>query len=79
MSDTERQRLEKIIKPIVEGQLRSYAQGHPQLLKAVHWGLKKPGSTPLDSFVSSGSKRITTALLSKETIERLRSAISSGQ
>ncbi len=67
--------LERIIRPIVEGQLRTYGNAHPGLVESVDWGQHK-GCTKLDAFVNSGSKRITNALLCDETIARLRSALS---
>lgn len=67
--------LERIIRPIVEGQLKTFALSHPALVESVDWGQHK-GDTKLDSFVNSGSKRITRALLCTETIARLRSALS---
>lgn len=67
--------LESIIRPIVEGQLRNLAHSHPALVDAVDWGLHF-GVPKIETFVNSGSKRITRALLCDETVARLRSALS---
>ena len=62
---------EKIIRPIVEGQIRDFIKGHPSILKGVNW--YKPRSDKATTLMNSLSKRITRALCSEDTRERLRS------
>jgi hypothetical protein len=65
--------LARVIKPIVEGQLRTFAVAHPAVIEAVDWRHNHPSK--LDAFVSSVAKRVSNALLCEETQARLRSAL----
>lgn len=64
--------LERVIRPIVEGQLRSFANDHPCLLEKANWARTKPA---LQTFVDSGAKRILRDLLCAETRMRLMAAL----
>ena len=65
--------LEAVIRPIVEGQVRSFTHDHPEVLDAVDW--YKPRSDKRATFVNSVSKRILCDLLCSETRMRLISAL----
>ena len=69
--------LEKVIRPIVEGQLKTFGHAHPAVVEAVDWRYSQP--TKLDAFVASAAKRIITALLADQTVDRLRSALEVGK
>lgn len=62
--------LEKIFRPIVEGQLRSYVADHPEVLA----GLRGSKGTKHRAFVASVSKRILGDLLCAQTRMRLAAA-----
>lgn len=64
---------ERIIRPIVEGQLRGMVKEHPTLLDGVLWF--KPKTNKEDVFVNSAAKRIINDLACDENIARLRSAL----
>lgn len=68
--------LERIIRPVVEGQLRSFVTDHPEVLAAVRW-YRPRGRTvdPTTTFVNSISKRITRDLISDANRARLRNAL----
>jgi hypothetical protein len=53
--------LEKIIRPIVEGQIRGFIKEHPSILKGVDWYRVK-GRDPAQSLIGSLSKRIVRDL-----------------
>lgn len=62
--------LEKIIRPIVEGQIRGFLKEHPSIVAAVDW--YKPRKDKATTFVNSLAKRIVldlTCLLTRERIE----------
>jgi hypothetical protein len=65
--------LEKVIRPIVEGQVRSFANDHPEAVEAVNWF--KPRKDKRVTFVNSLSKRIIRDLLCPETRVRLVAAL----
>lgn len=65
--------LERVIRPIVEGQLRSLVNDHPRILDAVDWF--KPRHDKAQTFVNSAAKRIISDLLCSETRMRLISAL----
>lgn len=62
--------LEKIIRPIVEGQIRGFMQEHPSILQAVDW-YKIDGRDPAAIFIGSLSKRIIRDLTCGSTTARL--------
>jgi hypothetical protein len=65
--------LERIIRPIVEGQLYSFVNDHPEILDAVDW--YKPRKDKRVTFVNSVAKRIVSDLLCPETRVRLEAAL----
>jgi hypothetical protein len=65
--------LEKVLRPIVEGQVRSFANDHPEVVAAVDW--YKPRVDKKTTFVNSLSKRIIRDLLCAETRVRLIDAL----
>lgn len=66
--------IENIIRPIVEGKLRTLVQEHPELLDCVLW-YKVEGEDREDVFVNSAAKRIVNDLVSEATAERLRTVL----
>lgn len=65
--------LEAIIRPIVEGQVRSFTNDHPEVVAAVNW--YKPSKDKRQTLVNSMSKRIVRDLLCAETRMRLVAAL----
>lgn len=65
--------LEKIIRPIVEGQIRGFLKEHPSIIKAVDW--YKPRTDKEKTFVNSLSKRIVRDLLCGNNVSRIRAAL----
>lgn len=65
--------LEAVLRPIVEGQLRSFLADHPSILKGVDWF--KPRQDKGVTFVGSVAKRIMNDLLCPQTRARLRAAL----
>jgi hypothetical protein len=65
--------LEKIIRPIVEGQIRGFIKEHPVVLSAVDW--YKPRQDKTETFVNSMAKRIVRDLTCPLTRARLESAL----
>lgn len=65
--------LERVLRPVVEGQLRSLIRDHPSILTGVDWyqGRKDKETT----FVNSAAKRILRDLLCSDTRVRLVAAI----
>lgn len=63
--------LERVLRPIVEGQIRSYLNDHPEIAEA-YAGKYRP---KLDGVVRSLSKRILRDLLCAQTRMRLAAAI----
>jgi len=66
--------LEKIIRPIVEGQIRGFLKEHPQILTAVDW-YKPRRDDKATTFVNSLAKRIVRDLLCPSTRARLAAVI----
>lgn len=66
--------LEAVLRPIVEGQIRSFANDHPEVLCAVNWF--KPRKDRKSTFVNSVAKRIMRDLLCTETRVRIGVACS---
>mgnify|MGYP001586950427 CR=1 FL=1 len=64
--------LERIIRPIVEGQVRSFLHDHPEIADA-HAGKLRPGVTKAEALTGSIAKRIIRDLLCAETRVRLAS------
>lgn len=65
--------LEKIIRPIVEGQIRGFVKEHPSVLDGVDW--YKPRLDKKTSFVNSLAKRIVRDLCCEQTMARLTVAL----
>lgn len=65
--------LEKIIHPIVEGQIRGFLKEHPKLVEAVDW--YKPRKDKATTFTNSLAKRIVRDLTCGTTAARLRKAL----
>lgn len=65
--------LGKIIRPIVEGQIRGFLKEHPGIIGAVDW--YKPRKDKGETFVNSLSKRIVRDLISGDTRVRLVRAL----
>ena len=65
--------LEKIIRPIVEGQIRGFIKEHPSILKGVDW--YKPRTDPAVTLTNSLAKRIVLDLTCGNTAARLAAAL----
>lgn len=65
--------LEKIIRPIVEGQIRGFLKEHPGIVDAVDW--YKPRKDKATTFVNSLAKRIVRDLTCGITTARLETAL----
>lgn len=65
--------LEKIIRPIVEGQIRSFIYDHPSILLGVDW--YKPRQDKTETLINSLSKRIMRDLLCANTSARMGTAL----
>lgn len=66
--------LDAIIKPIVEGQIRSYLNDHPEIAEA-YIGKRRPGLSKREALVNSIAKRISNDLLCAHTRERIKQAV----
>lgn len=66
-------KLAKVIRPIVEGQIRSFIHSHPNIITGVDWRYSQ--ATPSEALVASIAKRIVRELLSDQTRVRLSAAI----
>lgn len=75
-SPTQTPELERIIRPIVEGQIRGFVIEHPEVLNAVDWF--KPRKDRTTTFVNSLAKRIVRDLCCKKTAERIVAACGEG-
>lgn len=64
--------LEKIIRPIVEGQIRGFLKEHPAVLANVDWYKKRTDKAT--TFTNSLAKRITRDLLCDGTRQRIEDA-----
>lgn len=65
--------LEKVIRPIVEGQIKGFLKEHPSIVEAVDW--YKPRSNKSITFTNSLSKRIVRDLTCSKTRARLAAAL----
>jgi len=65
--------LERIIQPIVEGQIKGFLKEHPKIVEAVDW--YKPRDDKAQTFINSLSKRIVRDLTCEMSIARLAAAI----
>lgn len=65
--------LERIIRPIVEGQIRGFLKEHPEIVEAVTW--YKPRKDKAQTFVNSLSKRIVRDLTCRTTSARIEAAV----
>lgn len=65
--------LERVIRPIVEGQIRGFLKEHPVIVAAVDW--YKPRDDKATTFINSLSKRIVRDLTCGTTTARLREAL----
>lgn len=65
--------LERIIRPIVEGQIRGFLKEHPGIVKAVDW--YKPRKDKATTFTNSLSKRIVRDLTCATVSARLETAL----
>ena len=68
---------ERIVRRIVEGQVRGFAKEHPVVVEAVDW--YKPRIDKQTTFVNSISKRIVRDLLCPSSRARLVEALLSSQ
>jgi hypothetical protein len=65
--------LAKIIRPIVEGQIRSFIHSHPNIVKGVDWRFSQ--DTREEALVASIAKRVNRDLLSEQTRLRLAAVL----
>lgn len=65
--------LERVIRPIVEGQIRGFLHEHPAVVNAVDW--YKQRTDKVTTFTNSLSKRITRDLVCPETRARIEAAL----
>ena len=65
--------LEKVIRPIVEGQIRGFLYEHPAVVNAVDWYKKR--TDKVTTFTNSLSKRLVRDLLCDETRGRIEDAL----
>jgi hypothetical protein len=65
--------LEKVIRPIVEGQIRGFLKEHPRVLEGVDW--YKPRQDKATTFTNSLSKRIVRDLTCGTSAARLAKAL----
>lgn len=68
-------RLENVICPIVEGQIRHFLHEHPEVLANVNWYKGKKSESKATIFTNSLSKRIVRDLTCEMTIARLEQAL----
>lgn len=68
------EKLARIVRPIVEGQIRGFCKEHPGVLNAVDW-YKGKKSDKTTTFVNSISKRIVRDLLCKANVDRIEDAL----
>lgn len=66
--------LERIVRPVVEGQIRGFIKEHPGILKGVDW-YKKPGSDKAKVLCGSLTKRIVMDLTCGTSAARLVAAL----
>ena len=65
--------LEKIIRPIVEGQIRGFLKEHPAIVEAVDW--YKPRQDRAQTFINSLAKRIVRDLVCESSRTRMVAAL----
>jgi hypothetical protein len=65
--------LERVIRPIVEGQIRGFLKEHPAIVEAVDW--YKPRKDKALTFTNSLAKRIVLDLTCDLTRERIEAAM----
>jgi hypothetical protein len=65
--------LAKIIRPIVEGQIRSFIHSHPNIVEGVDWRFSQ--ATKEEALVASIAKRVNRDLLSEQTRLRLAAVV----
>lgn len=65
--------LEKIIRPIVEGQIRGFLKEHTSIIAAVDWYPRRKDKA--QTFINSLSKRIVRDLTCGMTAARLEAAL----
>lgn len=65
--------LEKVIRPIVEGQIRGFLKEHPSIIEAVDW--YKPRADKAVTFTNSLAKRIVRDLTCPTSRARLAAAL----
>lgn len=65
--------LEKVIRPIVEGQIRGFLKEHPAIVHAVDWYKKRADKAT--TLTNSLAKRIILDLLCPLTRERIEGAL----
>lgn len=65
--------IERVIRPIVEGQIRGFLKEHPSLVEAVDW--YKPSNDKATTLINSLSKRIVRDLVCQMGRARLAAAI----
>jgi hypothetical protein len=66
--------LEKVIRPIVEGQIRGFLKEHPKIVAAVDW-YKPRQHDKATTFTNSLSKRIVRDLTCGNVAVRLAAAL----
>lgn len=66
-------KLEKIIRPIVEGQIRGFLKEHPPIVEAVDW--YKPRKDKSVTFTNSLAKRIVRDLTCPTVRARMAEAL----
>lgn len=64
---------EKIIRPIVEGQIRGFLKEHPVIVEAVDW--YKPRDDKAVTFINSLAKRIVRDLTCPMNRARMAAAL----
>jgi hypothetical protein len=65
--------LEKVIRPIVEGQIRGFCKEHPSIVDAVDW--YKPRNDKATTLVNSLSKRVICDLVCQVNRDRIEDAL----
>lgn len=65
--------LARVIKPIVEGQIRSFLHAHPSVIEAVDWRFSQ--DTKAEALVAGIAKRVNRDLLCPQTRVRLKAAL----
>ena len=63
-------KLERIVRPIVEGQIRGFLKEHPEIIESVTW-FKPRAHDKATTFTNSLAKRIVRDLVCDATRARL--------